>query len=167
MVLSGCRTAGKFKSLRDQAYEGKLERVLLVYSDDNRAATFGRDFSRRVVSRLADSLARQNVTSEAVPFASADLDQAAPVKAAAARFAPAQILYFHVASIKSSSWIHWTDVNDLPVYSHTVAATLEFSVSDSKTDKTIWRTEALYYVDPRAQDVANAVIAQLRAAHLL
>ena len=167
MVLSGCRTAGKFKSMRDQAYEGKLERVLLVYSAENRAGAFGRGFSRRVMSRLADSLARQNVPSEAVPFASSALDQAAPVKAAAARFAPGQILYFRVASIKSTSWMHWTDVNDLPVYTHTVAATLEFSVSDSKTDKTIWRTEALYYVDPRPQDVANSVIAQLRTARLL
>lgn len=167
ITLSGCRTAGKFRSQREEGYEGKLNRVLLVYSDQNSTATLGRDFPRRVVSRLGESLSRQNVSSEAVPFSASALDNDAPVRAAADRFSPSQILYFTLVRINSSSSIVQTGPNDVPQYSHTMVVTLSFSVWDAKTAQTIWRTEADYYSAPRAEDVADAVIDQLRIARLL
>jgi len=166
IFIMGC-TSPKFRSKRDESYDGKLERALIVYYDENTRATLGRDFSRRLVNRLGDLLDKQNVPCESVLLNNSALNRSAPLKAAAERFQPSQLLYFSITRASTSSSTYLMDANDLPHFSHSMVVTLEFDVFDSKTDKTVWRTAVDYYTAPRPEDVAEQVIEQLRVAKLL
>ena len=122
MFAVGCATSGKIRSIRDESYTGKLERVLVVYhgkAQEKRAdttATLGRNFQQRLADRLADSLSRRNIPSEAVGIEESAIDRSAPVKMAVARFGPKQMLYANVSQIGSSSSLQWVQPNDLPYY---------------------------------------------------
>jgi hypothetical protein len=166
-IMMGCSTSGRFRSKKDESYADKLERVLIVYSDEDTRAILGRNFSHRLVDDLIDLFARQNVTSESVQFDRSKLDGNATVKAAEARFQPRQVLYFRVTYVNTSSSFLMVDPNQLPHFSHSMAITLEFEVSDSKGDKTIWRTDVDYYSVPNPKKVATDLAENMRAAKLL
>jgi hypothetical protein len=166
-ILMGCSTAGRFRSTKDESYDGKLERVLIVYCAEDTRVSLGRHFSERLVSHLTDLLGRQNVISESVQFDRSALDRSAPVKAAESRFQPRQVLYFYVTRMNSSSSVQMADLNQLPHFNNSMVVTLAFEIVDSKSDKTIWRTEVDYYSIPNPEQVAAALAESMRAAKLL
>ena len=129
--------------------------------------TLGRNFSQRLADRLANSLSSQNVPSETAGTDESAIDRAAPVRTAADRFGPKQLLYATISQISSSSTVHWADANDLPYYTHDVVITLEFAVTDVASDKTVWRAVVNFYSAPRVETVADQVLSELHKARLL
>jgi hypothetical protein len=166
-IMMGCSTSGRFRSTKDESYEDKLERVLIVYSDEDTRAILGRDFSHRLVGDLIDLFARQNVTSESVQFERSRLDGSATVKAAETRFQPRQVLYFRVVRMNSSSSVEMLNPDHLPHFSNSMVVTFEFEILDSKGDKAIWRTDVDYYSVPDPKKVAADLGQNMRAAKLL
>jgi hypothetical protein len=170
VVIFGCSTPGRLKAQKDESYEGKLERILIVYYPENTGASLGRNFSDRLVSQLKDSFARQNVTSECVQFDGSALDRGAPVRTAASRFQPKQLLYFRIARLNSNSSTTWIDTGQYPQFprfSNSMVVTLDFEIVDSKTDKTIWHAEVDYYSAPDPRQVAAQIAENMRVAKLL
>lgn len=169
----GCQTSGKIRSVRDESYTGKLERVLVVFQgkaavrSEDTTATLGRNFQQRVAARLAESLTSRNIPSEVVGTEESAIDRFAPVKTAVARFEPKQMLYANVTQISSSSTVHWVDVDHLPIYTHNVVIKLEFEVRDVASDKTVWRGAVSFQSAPLVETVVVRVLSELGKARLL
>jgi len=68
LMWSGCvSTKPKIEAKRDSTYNGKLERVLIVYHNDEAVAPrLGPKFSEEFLSRFSELLAQRGVVSEVV-----------------------------------------------------------------------------------------------------
>src|SRR5438045_645693 len=68
LMWSGCvSTKPRIEAKRDPAYNGKLERVLIVYHNDEAVAPrLGPKFSEEFLSRFSELLGQRGVVSEVV-----------------------------------------------------------------------------------------------------
>lgn len=157
-LLSGCAPLkGNFQTARDSSYNEKLGRVLIVPEDEELLSRVGPHFGGQFVGRLQELFSGANVASEVVRQAEGGLDENAPVRAAAVRFQPTQVLYFGVRRFTSEQyeWLVQTDV------------TMEFKLTEAKTGKTVWRTTAHYTYIPQGKSVADQLVQELKASGLL
>lgn len=167
LFLTGCASPlGNFQTKKDPAYHGKLEKILIVPLNEDMALRLGRDFSNRLLTRLTVSLAQKDVASEIVHVNKEDLDQTAPVKSAAARFHPGQLLYIAVTRVISRNGIQRPTVNDLPQFTSELSITIAFSMVDMQSGKTVWRGEVQFYTIPYPEDVADQLVKQLETEKL-
>lgn|ERR1043166_5858645 len=167
LTLAGCASPqGKFRSQKDPSYNEKIGRVLVVYYNVDTTSSLGRGFSDRFATRVAALLTQKSVPSEIVRMEREALDRNAPVKAATARFRPRQFLSFAVTRVDSMGGVHQAAPGQLLQFSSEMSATFEFSLADAQSGRTVWRTEAHYYSPPRAEDVADQLLEQLRVAGL-
>jgi len=165
MALSGCASPkGKFLTQRDATYQTKLGKVLLVYYNQVAASILGRDFSDRFARRASALLSQKNVASETVSLQQTALDRNAPLRAAAARFRPSQLLWLGVTRVNTSSGMHRTLPGELPQFNSETSVSLEFNLVDAQSGRTVWRGEAHFSFPPRAEDVAQQLVDQLAAA---
>ena len=165
MALSGCASPkGKFQTQRNAAYQNKLGKVMLVYYNQGAASILGRDFSDRFARRASALLGQKNVVSEIVPLEQTALDRNAPLRVAAARFRPSQLLWFGVTRVNTSSGMHRTLPGELPQFNSETSVSLEFNLVDAQSGRTVWRGEAHFSFPPRAEDVAQQLVDQLAAA---
>jgi hypothetical protein len=162
LSLTGCAPLqGDVQTRKDPAYHGKLEKVLIVPLNEDLASHLGRDFSNRLLTRLTGSLAQKDVASEVVHVNKEDLDPAAPVKSAAARFHPGQVLYIAVTRVISNNDIQRPTVNDLPQFTSKISITIAFSIVDMRSGKTVWRGELQFSTIPYPESVADQLVKQL------
>ena len=166
LAVTGCAAPkGRFQSLKEPGYAGKLERVLLVYRNVNTESTLGRQFSDRLAKRMAMLLEQKSVPSESVRLEREVLDRTAPIKAAAIRFRPKQLLYFGVTRADSVAGMRRVGA-DLPQFRSELSVTLEFSVVDAQSGRTVWRTEAYFYSPPEPEAVADQLFDEFRASQI-
>jgi hypothetical protein len=167
LFLTGCASPlGNFRTKKDPSYHDKLGKVLIVSLNEDMASRLGRDFSNRLLTRLTGSLAQKDVASEIVHVNKEDLDQTAPVKSAAARFHPSQLLYIAVTRVLSRNEARPATVYGLPQFASEVSIVIAFSVVDMQSGKTVWRGEVQFYTIPYPEDVADQLVKQLETEKL-
>lgn len=128
LVLTGCTTPdGNFKTVKDSAYHGTMSRVLIVSLNEDLASHLGRDFSNRLLTRITQLLSKKGVSVEIAHQNKNDLDPMAPVKAAAARFHPHQLLYVAVTRVLSNNDERPATFNSLPQFSSEMLRTFLWS----------------------------------------
>lgn len=169
VFLGACASPkGKVRAQKDPSYTGKLERVLIVsYNEEQAAPQLGRNFSETLFKRLSESLAQRGVVSEIVRPNKAELDENAPIRAAAARFRPRQTLYFGVTRVDTHTGVYRSTATDLPHYVNDARVTFAFSLIDVGRNQTVWRGELYYYVLPDPKTVADQFAEQLAAEQFL
>ena len=106
------------------------------------------------------------MASEIVHVNKEDLDQTAPVKSAASRFHPGQLLYIAVTRVISRNGIQRPTVNDLPQFTSELSITIVFSMVNMQSGKTVWRGEVQFYTIPYPEDVADQLVKQLETEQL-
>jgi hypothetical protein len=167
MFAVGCSSSKKkLPSRRPPAYRGKLERVLVVYENEDECAGYlGRKFVDGFLARLAESLSARGVDLEAVRTRKSDLDPNVPIREAANRFHPGQALYFGLTRVVNRSGR--TSPQELHPRSHEATLTFTFSLVDVSRNEVVWRGEVNYFVVPESYAVADQFVKQLGEAGFL
>jgi hypothetical protein len=163
LTLVGCAAPkGTFLTKKDSSYQGKVQRVLIVYQKQSRDAepALNRRFSDRLVSQLAELLRSKEIPSEVACFEQDELDRDANLKAAAAPFGPTQLLSFGITRLNEHVWLN----NGV---TRMVSVGLELRLIDYRTGKTVWRTQATYGIPPDPENAAAELLGQLVADHFL
>ncbi len=155
-----------FQTKKDPAYEGKLEKVLIVSENEELAGRLGPDFSRRLLERFAAALAQKGVTSEIVHTNNEDLDPSAPVKAAADRFLPRQIFYIGVIQVQTQSQ---SSAIQGPLFApdKSVAMSIGCRIADRQSGKTVWAGKLQANPPQPPEKIADHLVNQLEAERLL
>lgn len=168
LFLTGCTPLqGHFQAMEEPAYHGTMSRVLVVSFNEDLASHLGHDFSNRMLNRITHLLAQNGVAVEVAHQNKNNLDPMAPVKAAAARFHPQQLLYVAVTRVFSNNNLSPASFNSLPQFSSEVSIDFGFSIIDMQTGKTVWRGDLQFSTVPTPGDVADQLVKQLEAERLL
>jgi hypothetical protein len=179
--LASCSTPnGKVQSRKDPAYQGKLERVLLVYDDHEKTASLtvlsprslGPKFSAAFLRRLTEVLTEKGVTLEVVRPDPEALDPDAPAQAAATRFHPDHLLRFGIASMASHTRPYSFSPSQQQEllsarFTQDTEVVFGFSLVDPARHQIVWRGELSYYVIPFPEHVADQFVQQLAAEKFL
>ena len=164
-LLAGCASnQGKYQSQREPDYRSKMERVLIVYyNEDQSTLQMGKGFSTNLCARLTELLAQKGVVSEVVRPSERAVDQYASIRAAAARFRPGHLLYFGVGRVSSRGGVYRPSLEALPQFVHVSLVHFIYSLHDVTRGKTVWRGEGHYNVLPYPKVVADEFYEHLAA----
>jgi hypothetical protein len=169
--LPGCSSLkGEFTTNRDPHYDGKLERLLIVYyNEDDAAQQLGAKFSDAFLGRVSAALARRNVPVHVARPMQGALDEQGVVRLAAARFHPRQVMQFALSRIAVQSGVTRTGGGggSMPQFVNNQSVTFTFSLAELGTDKYVWRGNLRYSVIPEGTTVADQLVAQLVAERFL
>jgi hypothetical protein len=168
LLLTGCASPkAKFQSVKDPAYHGKLERVLLLTAKEDAPSRLGRSFMDILLLQLETVLALKGVATQVVRVDDWDLDQETRLGAAATQFRATQFLDIWLArmhtSLREPRWYPIEVIEPGP----DTSVVFGFRIVAGSTAKTVWRSEASFYVIPRPEDVADQLVEQLVAAGFL
>jgi len=162
LLVAGCAAPkGNFRTQKAEDYNGKLERVLVVYYPAETTSTLGRDFLDHVADGIAARLVARNVPAETLRLQRDALDRNAPIKAAAVRFRAKQLLACVITHVDFQGGAHRTTPESLPTFNSSLSTSLEFSLMDAQSGRTVWRTEAYFYAPPRPEDIADQMLGEL------
>ena len=168
VLLSGCATSPRIEAKRDTSYTDKLERVLIVYhNEDQAAAQLGPKFSRDFLVRFQEVLGHESVPSLVVRPNKNEVDQDVPVRAAVADFRPRQALHFGLVRMASATTVSPQTYSSTSKVSHEKSLAFGFSLYDVTQGKTVWRGEMQYFHEPDAKSVADRFVEKLKAERLL
>jgi hypothetical protein len=167
--LPGCGSlTGEFTTNRDPHYDGKLERLLIVYYNEADAAQqLGSKFSDAFLGRLSAVLARRNVPVHVARPMQGALDEQGVVRLAAARFQPRQVMQFALSRIAVQSGVTRSSFESGAQFVNNQSVTFTFSLAELGSSKYVWRGNLRYSVIPEGTTVADQLVAQLVAERFL
>jgi hypothetical protein len=152
-ALMGCEsTKGTYETKTAPSYEKKLERVMLLPPDTEMRAYLGAGFYERFGQRLKESLAKKDVPCEALQSIDDKLDDSARhevARAAWQRFRATQVLEVLAARRGKTMF------------------DMRFVLQDAATGKVVWGTKGVFYGAPKPEQIADEVVQELAASHLL
>jgi len=168
LLFSGCASPkAKFQSVKDPAYHAKLERVLLLPADEDTGAYLGRGFMDKLLLRLETVLNLKGVATQVVRVEKWELDQNASLNTAAAQFRATHFLVLALAHFHTTQRLpRWYPMQVIEPGPDT-SVVFAFRIVAGSTGKTVWRSEASFYVIPRPESVADQLVEQLAAAEFL
>jgi hypothetical protein len=168
LLLAGCASPkAKFQSVKDPAYHAKLERVLLVPANEDMVSHLGRSFLDQLLIRLETVLALKGLATQVVRVDKWELDRTAPLTAAATQFRATQLLEIALARLYTGQGARRRYPGGLIEPPSNASVIFAFRIVAGPTAKTVWRSEASFYVIPRPEDVADQLVEQLAAAEFL
>ncbi len=166
---TGCVSPkAQIQTKRDISYTGKLERVLIIYHNEEDAdPRLGRKFSDAFLTRFSEVLAQKGVVSEVVRPNKEEVDENTPVRSAAAKFHPSQALHFGLVRVASHNTAYRSSVQALPRFSHGTSMAFAFSLFDVARGQTVWRGELQYLLEPDPKSVADQFVERLASEKFL
>lgn len=154
-------------SKRDPAFEGKLERALVICPDKRTTTALGKQFATRFLNQLTNSLALNNIPSTSVDLDKDALDNGSLIEKAAKRFHAGQLLGWTLAGMNTMSAVSQTLPGDIPNYRSSTTVVFEFHMTDVWVNHAVWRARFSFQSPPTPEAVANQLIEELVAAKLL
>jgi hypothetical protein len=175
MLTTACTTPRPtFDSKRDSNYTQKLDRVLLVTFNEEKAdAVLGDHFSRALTDEIASLLNKHGVQAQVSSPDPKGIDTNKPILESMKHFQPHQVLHFGVSEVRRRNVMEASTFS--PTYNspyrkvHSEVANVVFSadLKDVRTFKTVWRSGITYGLQPEAQSVANDIVNKLVAENLV
>jgi hypothetical protein len=167
--MPGCGSlSGEFNVNRDPQYEGKLERLLIIYhNEDDAAHLLGAKFSDTFLGRVSEALARRKVQVHVARPMQGGLDEPGVARLAAARFRPRQVMHFALSRVAVQTGVTRSTAGSTAQFINNQSVTFTFSLAEVGTDRYVWRGSLRYPVIPEGATVADQFVAQLVAERFL
>jgi hypothetical protein len=166
-LLTGCGSLkGRFEAMKEPGYDGKLDRVLIVYENEETSAQYlGHSFADDFLTRFTGALTAQGVHAAIVRPRERELDSAGQIRVAFARARPRQML--NIGLTRAVDRAGWRMEGDKPSAVLSNVRTFAFTLTDVARNRAVWRGSVHYDIVPDAKTVADQFTAQLAAEGFL
>ena len=165
ILFGGCASPkAQFQTQKLPSYSGKLEKVMIVFMEQDTSQFVEKNFLDQLAQALAYALAQREIPSATVRIPKTTLDREQSIITASKHFYPKHLIFLGFTNLNR----HWSGS---PVHGHEeTSVTLEFEIKDSsKTSAwpSVWRADASFPSPPTPKDAAQQLIHQLSAEGLL
>ena len=166
MLFCGCASPkAQFQTQKLPAYSGKLEKVMIVFMEQDTSQFVEKNFLDQLAQALAYSLAQREIPSATVRIPKTTLDREESIIVASKHFYPKHLIFLGFTNLDR----HWFGS---PVHGHyETSVTLEFEIKETTSKTTawpsVWRADASFPSPPTPKDAAQQLIHQLVAEGLL